>query len=238
MFIDLLSKESYIMVNKKLIRTIGLTNAAYMAAILDIMPAVLKKKTVDEQGYWPIDRAYVESCTGLKEDEQKLCDEALSKLEVLYVDSKDKNRIAIDLQKLLPVIVDETKCTLQSISKATKIDKETKSRNKKEAQIAMMSRHCDDLEPDEGLRELYHAWVKSVYAKNYLTYDVIDLFVDEINKFTTDINMKAEILKVAISTGYKAASWVLGSYQRNRASRGNLGAQQVVAMGMDTTEAF
>lgn len=238
MYIDLLSKESHLMVNKKLIRVIGLSNAAYLAAIVEIMSAVLKKQTYNEEGFWPVDREYVEQCTGLTAKEQRVCDEALNKLAIIYSDKTNKDLICVDLQKLLPVIVDDTKCTLQTISKATKIDKETKSRNKKEAQIENMCMHCDDKEPDENLRELYHAWVRSVYTKNYLTHAVIDIFIADINAFTEDPVIKADVLRYAVSTGYKTASWVLGAYKRDTISKGTLGIKQKVATSVDTTETF
>ena len=68
-------------------------------------------------------------------------------------------------------------------------------------------------------------------AKNYLTFEVINVFVAGINEFSSDKAVKAELLSYAISTGYKSPVWVINGFKRN-GTTGNLANKQSIAVGL------
>lgn len=203
-----------------------------MAAVMDILRTVKRKNAFDANtGFFTLDRAYVQQQTTISEEEQWVCDKALQKANILFEDDTDKNKITVDMEKLIALITTEDTTILDTVATQVKKAVKAKSVARKEGQILSMCMHCDDLEPDEELRELYHAWVKSVMAKNYLTFEVINVFVAGINEFSSDKAVKAGLLNYAISTGYKSPVWVINGFKRNGTS-GNLANKQSIAVGL------
>ena len=81
-YVDVLSPSSYGRFNRKLAAIAGLPVAVYWSAILEVSTKVVKKKKYDEDGYFKLDRKYVEEITSIGLEDQLDCDAVLSNLKV------------------------------------------------------------------------------------------------------------------------------------------------------------
>ena len=64
MIVDLLSPANYIMVNRDAVKTLGLNTAVYTSELLTIYKKVVtKKKFVNDDKFFEVDRAYIEKQT-------------------------------------------------------------------------------------------------------------------------------------------------------------------------------
>ena len=62
MYLDLFDE---LKLNKRLVKVAGFEVAAYWAELQSILKQVVKKQTMDERGFFPLDRDYVERETTL-----------------------------------------------------------------------------------------------------------------------------------------------------------------------------
>lgn len=113
----------FINVNQKAIKLFGLEAATYFAVITQIVPRVLVKQTADEQGFFPIDRHYVEEQIGLNLEQQYHCDTILVRNGILEesVDSRDK--ITVNLKQYFSVLTESDPKVLESIQKRSVLSK-------------------------------------------------------------------------------------------------------------------
>ncbi|MBO7079745.1 MAG: hypothetical protein J6W64_08065 [Bacilli bacterium] len=81
-YYELMASDSYGRYNRKLMKLAGLNTAVYWSEILDIIIHVVKKKKFDENGFFKIDRKYIEDRTGLEIEDQLDCDAILENLKV------------------------------------------------------------------------------------------------------------------------------------------------------------
>ena len=83
MYLDLFDE---IRLNKKLVKIVGFEIAAYWSELQSILKQVVKKQTMDEQGFFTLDREFVERETTLTIAKQLKCEEKLVSLGVIMKD--------------------------------------------------------------------------------------------------------------------------------------------------------
>ena len=76
MYLDLFDE---LRLNKKLVKIAGFEVAAYWAELQSILKQVVKKQTMDEQGFFILDRDFLERETTLTIKKQLKCDERRAK---------------------------------------------------------------------------------------------------------------------------------------------------------------
>ena len=123
MYLDLFDE---LRLNKKLIKIAGFEVAAYWAELQSILKQVVKKKTMDEHGFFSLDRDFMEKETTLTINKQLKCDEKLKSLGVLLVDESDPNRLSIAVNGMVAVITDEDTTKLKATKSKKASDKEAK----------------------------------------------------------------------------------------------------------------
>ena len=92
MYLDLFDE---LRLNKRLVKLAGFEVAAYWAELQSILKQVVKKQTMDEHGFFPLDRDFMERETTLTVSKQLKCEEKLIELGVFLRDTENPNRIAI-----------------------------------------------------------------------------------------------------------------------------------------------
>ena len=97
-YVDLVSSDGYGRYNRKFARLVGITAAVYWSEILDISTKVVKKKKFDDEGYFKVDRKYIEERTALTVEEQLDCDSILTNIGVLEVQAAETNMIRVQLR--------------------------------------------------------------------------------------------------------------------------------------------
>ena len=140
-------------INKKLAKIAGLEVAVYWAELQSILKQVVKKQTADEQGFFPLDRDFVERETTLTVTKQLKCDEKLISLGVMLKDPENPNKIAIGVNSMVALITDEDTTKLKKTSKTSADAKAAKVAGIK----ATMKKAI--LETDIDLRAAYERWV-------------------------------------------------------------------------------
>lgn len=222
MYLDLFDE---LRLNKKLIKIVGFEVAAYWAELQSILKQVVKKQTADEQGFFILDRDYVERETTLTVTKQLKCDEKLLELGVMLKDPQDPNKISIAVNGMVALITDEDTKKLKKTS-AVKA-------NAKAAKIAGIKTAMKKaiLETDADLKAAYERWIDGMVdaANCRFTKAVVQLFEKTVTSYTSDKNLRLKIIEIATINSYKDATWAI-----NRVTNSNF--KNTAALRLNQTE--
>ena len=200
MYLDLFDE---IRLNKKLVKLAGFEVAAYWAELQSILKQVVKKHTMDEQGFFILDRDFVERETTLTVARQLKCDEKLISMGVLVKDPENPNRICISVHGIVEVITNEDTSKLKKTGKTTADVKAAKIAGIK----ATMKKAI--IEDNLELRAAYERWIDGmVDAQNCkFTKAVVQLFEKTVTQYTNDRALRLKIIEIATVNSYKDATW-------------------------------
>lgn len=192
-------------INKKLAKIAGIEVAVYWAELQSILKQVVKKQTADEQGFFTLDRAYVERETTLTITKQLKCDEKLISLGVMMKDPEDPNKISIAVNGMVAIITEEDTTKLKKTGKT--------SADAKAAKIAGIKATMKKaiLETDYNTRIAYERWIDGmVDAQNCkFTKAVVQLFEKTVTEYTQDRDLRIKIIEIATTNSYKDATWAI-----------------------------
>ena len=216
MYLDLLDE---LRLNKRLVKLAGLEVAAYWAELHNILRRVVVKHTADEQGFFTLDRAYVERETSLTVTKQLKCEAKLVEMGVVAKDPSDPNRITVSVSNMIEIITDEDTTKLK---KSTKAAKEEAKAAKVAGIKATMKRAL--LETDPELRYAYEQWIDGMVdaANCKFTKAVVQLFERTVTEHTTDKATRLKIIQIATANSYRDATWAinkLGGFRTSVATR-------------------
>lgn len=93
-------------VNLKAMKLFGIEAATYFALITQILPRVAAKNTADENGFFSIDRKYVEEQIGLSCEKQYNCDSILGRNNLVAAAEDSRDRIAVDVKMFLSLVAE------------------------------------------------------------------------------------------------------------------------------------
>ena len=202
MYLDLYDE---LRLNKRLVKLAGFEVAAYWAELQSILKQVVKKQTADEQGFFILDRDYVERETTLTLTKQLKCEEKLVSMGVIAKDTDNPNRICISVHGMIEFITDEDTTKLKK-TKAVKSDE-------KAAKIAGIKATMKKaiLETDVELRYAYERWVDGMIdaANCRFTKAVVQLFEKTVTEYTTDKSIRLKIIEIATASSYRDATWAI-----------------------------
>ena len=209
MYLDLFNE---LRLNKRLIKIAGFEVAAYWAELQSILKQVAKKQTMDDQGFFNLDRDYVERETTLSIAKQLKCEEKLITMGVVMKDPDNPNRLAISVTNMVEIIADEDTTKLK---KTAAVQKDTKA-----AKIAGIKATMKKaiLETDIELRAAYERWIDGMIdaANCRFTKAVVQLFEKTVTEYTQDKNTRLKVIEIATVNSYKDATWAI-----NRISKPN-----------------
>ena len=232
MYLDLFDE---LRLNKRLVRIVGFDTAAYWAELQSILKQVVKKGTADEQGFFILDRDFMERETTLTVTKQLKCDEKLISLGVMLKDSENPNKISIAVNGMVAVITDEDTTKLKKGSKSTRAEAKVA---KQEGIKVAMKRVI--LETDSELRYAYERWVDGmVDAQNCkFTKAVIQVFEKTVTEYTQDKAMRLKIIEIATTNSYKDANWAISRLPGYRTNNAVKPVEQKIGTAVDDTIAF
>lgn len=232
MYLDLFDE---LKLNKKLVKLAGFEVAAYWAELQSILKQVVKKQTMDEQGFFPLDRNYVERETTLTVSKQLKAEEALIKLGVLLRNPEDPNRIAIAVNGMVAVITDEDTTKLKKGGKTSADEKAAKIAGIK----STMKRAI--LETDPEVRAAYERWVDGMIdaANCRFTKAVVQVFEKTVTEYTDNKTLRLKIIEIATVNSYKDATWAINKIDSPFKKPGTfIGVPQKQNVGIDPNSAF
>lgn len=200
MYLDLFDE---LRLNKRLVKIAGFEVAAYWAELQSILKQVVKKQTMDERGFFTLDREYVERETTLSVAKQLKCDEKLLSLGVMMKDAP--NKISIAVNGMVALITDEDTKKLKKSGRTTADDRAAKIAGiKTNMKRAIFTQ-------DAALREAYERWIDGMIdAQNCkFTKAVVQLFEKTVTQYTPDKSTQLKIIEIATINSYKDATWAI-----------------------------
>ena len=231
MYLDLFDE---LRLNKRLIKVAGFEVAAYWAELQSVLKQVVKKQAADEQGFFVLDREYVERETTLSVSKQLKCDDKLMSLGVMMKDATNPNKIAIAVNGMVAVITDEDTTKLK---KSTAVKKDEKA-----AKIAGIKTTMKKaiLETDPDVRAAYERWVEGMIdaANCRFTKAVVQLFEKTVTEHTADKNLRLKIIEIATVNSYKDASWAINRVSGYRSTPATKLPEQKICTGVSTNVTF
>ena len=231
MYLDLFDE---LRLNKRLVKIAGFEVAAYWAELQSILKQVVKKQTMDEHGFFTLDREFVERETTLTVNKQLKCDDKLMSLGVMLKDMENPNRIAIAVNGMVAVITDEDTTKLK---KTTAVKKDEKA-----AKIAGIKANMKKalLETDTELRAAYERWIDGMVdaANCRFTKAVVQLFEKTVTEYTTDKNTRLKVIEIATVNSYKDATWAINRVTGFRASTPTKLSEQKICTGVSDNVTF
>lgn len=232
MYLDLFDE---LRLNKRLIKIAGFEVAAYWAELQSVLKQVVKKQTMDEKGFFLLDRGYVERETTLTVSKQLKCEEKLIELGVLLRDMKDPNRIAIAVNGMVAVITDEDTTKLKKGRKTSADEKAAKISGMK----ATMKKAIVETDPE--LRAAYERWVDGMIdaANCRFTKAVVQVFEKTVTEYSSNKAIRLKIIEIATTNSYKDATWAINKLGGAFKPTGTfIGVQQKQNVGIDPNSVF
>lgn len=160
-----------------------------------ILQRVYDKRTYNENGYFPVNREYIQDEVGLSFVQQYNCDSVLKNINVLEYDPNNRDLIRISPAMMNQIIIDEEGKFKEKVPELVKLDTEVKKINREVA-----------LKLEREVKAVKREEQKEIKAQQKLTKDqaIISKFQSFIAKQT---NIPESLLEL-----YRA--WVEGAYTR------------------------
>lgn len=212
MYLDLFDE---LRLNKRLCKLVGFEVAAYWAELQSILKQVVKKRTADEQGFFTLDRDYVEMETTLTINKQLKCEDKLVAMGVIIKDPDNPNRLAISVNNMVEIITDED---TKKLKKSTKATKEEAKAAKVEGIKQTMKRFITEEDPE--IRVAYELWIDGMVdaANCKFTKAVVQLFEKTVTEYTADKATRLKIIEIATASSYRDANWAIDRLKNLRVS--------------------
>lgn len=232
MYLDLFDE---LRLNKRLIKIAGFEVSAYWAELQSVLKQVVKKQTMDEKGFFLLDRSYVERETTLTVSKQLKCEEKLIELGVLLRDAENPNKIAIAVNGMVAVITDEDTTKLKKTGKT--------SADAKAAKIAGIKATMKKaiVETDPEIRAAYERWIDGMIdaANCRFTKAVVQVFEKTVTEYTNNKAIRLQIIEIATINSYKDATWAINRLSGGPKKPGTfIGVQQNQNVGIDPNSVF
>ena len=232
MYLDLFDE---LRLNKRLVKIAGFEVAAYWAELQSVLKQVVKKQTMDEQGFFLLDRSYVERETTLTISKQLKCEEKLIELGALLRDAENPKRIAIGVNAMVAVITGEDTTKLKKSGRS--------SADEKAAKIAGMKATMKKaiVETDPEIHAAYERWVDGMIdaANCRFTKAVVQIFEKTITEYTTNKAIRLKIIEIATTNSYKDATWAINRLTGDSKKPGTfIGVPQKQNVGIDPNSSF
>lgn len=218
--LDALCPTEHIIVNKTAIKLLGLEAAAYWSELMAVLKQVKLKGTVKD-GFFKLDRRYMERETGIPKDRQRLCDAILVENGIMMVSESDPDRLAVNMPNYAALIMDgEYEAVVESSAKikekAEKTAKPKKARKvlteeEREAKRrGMIGSLCNFvIEPDTDLHDAYRKWISTLVGNSRINSTTVKTFVSTIQKSGLPKAGQLFTIERATANCWVEASWVI-----------------------------
>lgn len=238
-YINILAPDSYVNVNKKLIKMVGFATATYFTLLLDVLKEVQNKKTYDpETGFFTLQRIYISKEIGLPPEEQKNSDEILVKLGVLHIDPENKNKLAIDVKAYQELLINDEQDPETLLSSNIKLTKAQKQINKTDAikmKIVALFGETDEITL-KSFTTLVDVYYDKGYCKNAQWIQVINL----LKQTAKSPEEFVKIVDYIIATNWQSIPSAVDTYtktcQATNATRTN--KPQITCTKVNTKQVF
>ena len=209
MLLDVFDNDNSISVNYRTIQIFGLPTAVYLTELINIYKKATRKNKLVEDGYFKVDRKYVNNVLCLTPEEQIICDLNLIKTSVLKKSSDNPDILKIDIKLYLSLLCSEDMKLYDDVKKQMKVQKPKGTKESQRQQyinVLKNSIECSNYELLTALRD----WVEGVYARpnGFLSKSSIKIFQDTLNSYTKgDLDLALRVGQIATVQGYRDCQW-------------------------------
>jgi hypothetical protein len=227
----------------------GLNTAVYWSVVSEILDRVKDKKTVDQFGFFKIDRKYVTTKTTLTTKQQRDCDAILSESDIIAVDPTNADRISVNVGQMVSYIINSDVAVISNVTpvvnKKAKAPASGKSSTKlsdeqKEAKLLGMRnsvfKYITETDPD--LLSAYRNWIDSVVGNTKANGTTAKLFQESIDKYTNDKSVKIQLINYSALRAYIDSRWAIEYYERNISGRNTTEQKSAQIIGLNSDVEF
>lgn len=238
MLINLIAPNNLVYYNVHIAKRFGLNAAVYLSVLLEINDKAISKQKIDDNGFFIVDRKYVESRSTLDKQQQKKLDEILSSVKVIMINENQNNSLKVDAELLASLLMNDDEHFIKDVRSATKVkkseEKEAAKKSKREAVINNLSNYVNVDNFD--LRLAFRDWICAIYDTNKINKNTVEDAQNKIELYTKrpdgscDLNKAIRVLKIAASMSYKDVQWAIEKDIKNNSLNNvhsNIGEVQV-----------
>jgi hypothetical protein len=199
----------YVSYNVNLAHIVGLKASIYISELINInRKAISKNKLVD--GFFNVDRSYIEQRTTLKEEEQKEIDSSLEEINILDIGS-NRNMLKVNMDSLTGLILEKNK---KIVDEASKIIKRGRP-NKKESILKALKSYINT--SNEELRDAYFNWIDAVMERQgWMSKESVIEGQKLVDTFTgKDLDIALYLIKNASINGWRDIQWAINDYKKS-----------------------
>lgn len=229
MLLDVFDNGNSISVNYRTIQIFGLPTAVYLTELINIYKKATRKNKLVEDGYFKVDRKYVNNVLCLTPEEQIICDLNLIKTSVLKKSSDNPDILKIDIKLYLSLLCSEDMKLYDDVKKQMKVQKPKGTKESQRQQyinVLKNSIECSNYELLTALRD----WVEGVYARpnGFLSKSSIKIFQDTLNSYTKgDLDLALRVVQIATVQGYRDCQWAINMLEDSEKRKKKQNSSQV-----------
>ena len=229
MLLDVFDNDNSISVNYRTIQIFGLPTAVYLTELINIYKKATRKNKLVEDGYFKVDRKYVNNVLCLTPEEQIICDLNLIKTSVLKKSSDNPDILKIDIKLYLSLLCSEDMKLYDDVKKQMKVQKPKGTKESQRQQyinVLKNSIECSNYELLTALRD----WVEGVYARpnGFLSKSSIKIFQDTLNSYTKgDLDLALRVVQIATVQGYRDCQWAINMLEDSEKRKKKQNSSQV-----------
>ena len=197
MLIDLLNSANYMMISRNAVKILGLECAAYCSELLYIYEKAYNKKKMTYEGFFKVDRSYIDDRTSIPAARQLELDQKLVELKIISIDQDNKDIIKIGIEQYASIIASQDVKLLDTVEDIVKSKKSDSVNNKAKAMKQYITAS------DKKELKLLNDWLDTIFATKHALYKTqIEAFVNTLHEFTDDLEARYEIIKIATIQSY------------------------------------
>lgn len=215
MLVELLSQSNYQSFNIKIAHLLGLESSIYLSALIDINEKAYRKNKIIEDGFFTIDRNYIEQRTTLNKTRQYKIEKELCRVGILQLSNE---YIKINIEILTSLVLEENENIRKDLSSFRKA---ATAKSKGDYILNSVKGNIDQTLPEE-LQLAYSNWLDSVYAKfNFINKQTLFNAQTEVNAAANhDLDAAINIVNIAAANGWKDMRWAVKVYKERYINSG------------------
>ena len=215
MLLDVVSPNSYLTFNVNIAHVIGLVNAVYCAELLEIYNKAIKKKKLDSDNYFIVNRDYVKNRTSIKLDEQYLCDASLSKVGLITSSKDNPDKICFDVEQFLKMLAEDDARVLDKIAKKINLPnnkQDSKELKKEKLKIALKEAIVQD---NLQIAKALESCIDVVFESKNMIVDTVKDFQNTLMKYCgSDVQKAVAIVDIARLQTWTNCVWAIENYEK------------------------
>lgn len=223
MLVDLLDSSNYLLVNVSLINILGLRGAVYCSELFVIVKKAIKKKKLVNSVFVKVDRAYIESRTGVSASEQLAIEDKWQKMDLIEKRQGDEDNVFnINVGGFLNLISGssgENKFTDEELNKLkAKLqlktpEQEQESKRRGIAKRIKNSLACTDIKIKDSMCK----WVDAIYeSKKTLSLNTANMFLTAVEKYADgDASVAVEVIEKGIANAWIEPAFAIKAYEES-----------------------